>query len=123
VKWDAVISGTQSIRAPYTAYIELVVPERLVAHEACARGYVAGCESNVKRAYRYSYNLGPTGLQFEQVQEGLVQKGYIPPSPINWAVNASPGPPTSCWAKAARGFDMKLLPPYIDRPEHLPATR
>jgi len=92
VTWDVVAS--ESIRAPYTGYIELAVPYRVVIVPEACKKYPSSCESTQQFVLRFEYDLAPDGVNLVKV----LQRHPGADRWTNWgSLKESP-----CWEKAAQ---------------------
>ncbi len=96
VTWD--VATSESVRAPYTGYIELVVLYRDVVNPEACKKNPWGCEAiqlipHRPLVLRYEYDLAPEGLN-------LVKALSRWDNESNWGNRTVGG--SSCWERAAR---------------------
>lgn len=95
VTWD--VSPSQSIRAPYAGYIELVFLEGAYCSQQWRKSSPAGCaiveRPQVPLVLQYEYGLSPDGLSLEKIRARRDNES-------TWVDYAAMG--GYCWLKAAQ---------------------
>jgi TPR repeat protein len=95
VTWD--VSASQSVRAPYAGYIELIVPSRVQCSPQRRMSSPQGCaiveSPQFPLVLRYEYDLSPDGLSLSKI---LVRRD----NEAEWSNR--PNVSNYCWERAAQ---------------------